>query len=372
MSARFRPFARLMAALFCTSFAVVLLGAGVAGPPPPPFSSAGPTVLIVFPFRTADGVDPESGRDYAFAVGKAMNGMQGLKVVLGDASVQQSDFLKVAAAANADYYLSGYISGTVNGTSNVLEQLVSRRSGTAVWGNTVRVSSAADINNQAPAIHDALMTYVGRGYYAILNPVATPPPPKEAPKKKNGITTPGTGSGGGPDVPRRTLDLPNEAYGFSSAPTAPPKVYASAAHPTRFAILPVTSSNYVPDAIKRYTENSLVVTLSHHGQPALPGDPEQTKHYLMHPQDTCKLTGSAYLVFGVIGARATDPTTGVEPWTDATYTPMVYDCTAQAYNRSSKPIRTSAFDWKTAVDRATYKATTDFFAKLGSSPAQHS
>ena len=29
-------------------------------------------------------------------------------------------------------------------------------------------------------------------------------------------------------------------------------------------------------------------------------------------------------------------TTGAEPWTNADYTPMVYDCKLQAYNRSKQ------------------------------------
>lgn len=360
MSVRLHPLMRFMAAVFCTSLAVALLGASAP-------ISTGPT-LVVFPFRTADGIDPVAGRDYAVALGHALQTAGGVNVVIADATTQPADFLKVTAANGGDYYISGFVSATVRGTSQVLEQLVSRRSGTAVWGVNAQIADDKDITDQGPVVRDALLTYASRGFYAIVN--ATPKPaPTKTPKasKKNGIESSGQGPGGAPQ--RRTLDLPNEAYGFSSAPTAVPKLYASSAHPARFAVLAVTGT--VADVEKRYAEASLVSTLSHHSQPALPGDPETTKHWLIHPSDTCAQTGASYLVFGVLSTRSTDPTSGVEPWTDASYTPMVYDCTAQAYNRASKPIRTSAFDWKTAVDRATFKATTDFFGKLPGAASNH-
>ena len=363
MSVRLHPFMRFMAAVFCTSFAIALLGASA----PAAFSN-GPTIVI-FPFKTADGLDPANGREYALALGHAIETAGGITVVMGDVATPQSEFLKATAAKDGDYYLTGFVSAPIRGTTSVLEQLVSRRSGTAVWGITAQITTDKDILDQGPVVHDALLTYASRGYYAIINATPQPAPTKTPkPDKKNGITS-SSGGGGNGGPPRRTLDLPNEAYGFSSAPTAQPKVYASTAHPARFAILAVSGA--IADVEKRYAEASLVNTLSHHSQPALPGDPEQTRHWLIHPSDTCAQTGAAYLVFGTLSTHSTDATSGVEPWTDASFTPMVYDCAAQAYNRASKPIRTSAFDWKTAVDRATFKATTDFFGKLPGAAATH-
>jgi TolB-like protein len=355
----------------CVAFA-----AGSLALAAPTASLAGMPVIVVFPFKTADGLDAANGRAYAVAIGNALQAQPGIKVVMADPSTQPSDFLHVTAASGGDYYLSGYIAGASSGGTTVLEQIVSRRSGTAVWGATAHIATAADITDQGPVVHDALMAYATRGYYAIINSTPTPIPVKMPKAKKNGITTSADGGAPAPgQTPRRTLDLPNEAYGFSSAPTAQPMLYASADHPARFAVLAVSGST-IDETMRRYVVNSLVNTLTHHGQPALPGDPEKTKHFLIHPQDTCKVTGAAFLVFGIATSHSTDATSGVEPWTNADYTPMVYDCTAQAYNRSAHPIRSSAFDWKTAFDRATLKATTDFFAKLPgatptNTPAKH-
>lgn len=365
MSLRIRPLLAVMLAVMCAALATSFAGAA------PAVLLAGTPVVVVFPFRTADGIDQQQGRDYAIALGNALQATPGLKVVMADPSTQRGDFLHVTAASGGDYYVTGYIAGAASDGTTVLEQLVSRRSGTAVWGVTAHIATPADIANQGPVVHDALMAHVTRGFYAIINPTPTPIAVKTPkPVKKNGLNPGNSGDEppGAAQKPRRTLDLPNEAYGFSSAPTAQPILYASADHPARFAVLSITGST-VTDTMKRYVINSLVRTLTHHGQPALPGDPEATKHFLIHPQDTCRVTGASFLVFGVVSAHSTDATTGVEPWTNADYTPMVYDCSAQAYNRGAHPIRSAAFDWKTAFDRATYKATTDFFAKLpGATP----
>lgn len=358
----FRPLVRLLVAVLCASLATAL----VAASPPPVFGAA--PVVVIFPFKTADGLDPVNGQEYAVAIGNAITKAGGIKVIVGDPATTQSNFLHVTAASGGDYYLTGFVSMPVRGTSSVLEQIVSRRSGTAVWGYTANVANDSDIRDQGPIVQNALLTYVMRGYSNVIKSTPAPAPTKYvAEKKKNGISA----GGGAPipgETPHKTLDLPNEAYGYSSAPTPQPKQYASAAHPTRFAIMNITGAS-APDAIKHYTEDSLVNTLSHHGQPAAQGDPDQTKHFLMHPQDTCKQTGSAFLVFGTIATKSTDVTLGIDSWTDARFTPMIYDCAAQEYNRTAKPIAASAVNWKTAVDLATLKAVTDFFSKLGKTSA---
>lgn len=357
----FPALVRFGVAVFCAAFASLLIA---ASPPPAAFGGP-PPVVVVFPFKTSDGLDPVNGREYAIALGAALTKAGGVKVIMADPATPTSEFLKVTAASGGDYYISGFVQEPVRGNTLVLEQIVSRKSGTAVWGNTAHIVNDSDIRDQGPIVHDALITYASRGYYTVLNatpaPAATKAPDK---KQKNGIST--STANGGPQpgqTPRRTLDLPNEAYGYSSAATPQPKEYASATHPTRFAILPITGPT-APDVMKRYTEDSLVNTLSHHGQPALAADPEATKHYLMHPSDTCKQTGAQFLVFGLISTRSTDVTLGVDSWTDARYTPRVYDCAAGEYHLKINAVAASAFNWKTAIDRATLKAVNDVFSKL--------
>ena len=361
-----RWLANVFIALVCTSFATALLA---ASPPPSLLPALGPIpVLVVFPFKTGAGIDPADGSSYASMIGNAITSAGGVKVVMGDPATPPADVLHATAAAGGDYYLTGYVTGPGRSYTSVLEQLVSRRSGTTVWGTNALVSTETDISDQASVIRQALLGYVGRGYLAVINATPTPQPTKEPAKSKKNSVAKDTPSGSAAEAPRKTLNLPPEAYGFSSAPTAQPKLYASTAHPTRFAIMGITGANE-PEAIKHYAETSLVNTLTHHGQPALMSDPEIAKHFLMHPQDICKQIATQYLVFGTIATKSTDPTQGVGEWTDARFTPMVYDCVAHAYNRTSRAIGGSAFRWQTAVDRATSKATSDFFSKLGKAGA---
>jgi hypothetical protein len=365
MFLRFRPLERFFAGVLCASFAAVLLAAS-----PPGFNS--PVTVVMFPFRTGEGIAPSDGIDYATALGNALTQLGGIKVVMGDPATKVTEYLHATAAAGGDYYVTGSVNTPVRNAIAVLEQIVSRRSGTAVWGNTAQISNESDIRLQAPVIRDALVAYTNRGYFAVINATPTPAPTKAPPaKKKNGIETSASGPSGNP-TPRKPLDLPNEAYGFSSDPTAKPILYASVSNPSRFAIMGITGA-YVPDVMKRYAEKSLVNTLSHHGQPAALGDPDVTKHFLMHPQDVCKQTATQFLVFGTVGTKSADPrkdpANDDDSWIDAQYTPMIYDCTAQQYNRTAKAIHASAYNWRTAVDRATLKATTDFFSKLGKTSA---
>jgi hypothetical protein len=354
MFASFRPLAWLFAAALCLA---ITIPAGAAGPP---------TILVVFPFRVADGLDADNGNVYATAIGNAITAAgDGVKVIFAPRGTAQADYLHVTIADGGDYYLSGYIAPPINGSAAVLEQLVSRRSGTAVWGNTAQIAVGNDmsgISAQGPIVRNALIAYTTRGYFAILNPTPAPAPVRtDKAKPKSGLV--GSGGGGGAQPPK-PLDLPNEAYGFSSAPTAPPKVYATADHPSRFAILAVTGK-IAPQIIRTYTATSLVSTLSHHGQSAAEADPVTTEHSLIHPAATCKLTGSNYLVFPQIATYSTDATSGNDEWTDAHLSLIVWDCNNGVYLRP-KPFLASAFSWKTAIDRATLKSITAYLTKLAS------
>jgi hypothetical protein len=351
MFASFRPLAWLFAAVLAL---VVAVPVAAAGPP---------TVLVVFPFRVADGLDADNGNVYASAIANAITAAgDGVKVILAPAT-DQADYLHVTSADGADYYLSGFIAPPIRGSAAVLEQLVSRRSGTAVWGNTAQITVGPDttaIADQGPIVRNALIAYTTRGYFLILNPTPAPAPVHtDKAKPPSGFV--GSGGGGG-GAPKKPLDLPNEAYGFSSAPTAPPKVYASADHPSRFAVLAVTGS-LAPEVIRTYTATSLIATLSHHGQSAAAGDPVATAHSLIHPAATCKVTGSNYLVFPQIQTTSTDATSGDDAWTNAHLSLIVWDCNNNVYLRP-KPFLASAFSWKVAIDRATLMSITAYLTKL--------
>jgi hypothetical protein len=112
-----------------------------------------------------------------------------------------------------------------------------------------------------------------------------------------------------------------------------------------------------------YAESSLLSTLIRHGQTAAAGDPATTEHSLVHPQDTCKTTGAAFLLFPRLLTTSTDMAAGVDAWTDARLQLLVWNCAKQRYERPD-PFVASAFSSRSAIDRATLKTVTTYLTKL--------
>jgi TolB-like protein len=358
MIVRFSPLMRLLCAVFCIALATTLMGATSSLLPP--------TTLVIFPFRQAEGLDPQRGLDYVSRLGATLKDLGGVNVVMGDPATAQADFLHVAKAAGADYYLIGFVAPPTNNMYAVIEQIVSARSGTVVWSNTAHIGANADVIDQAPVIKNALVAYSSRGYYAVLNPTPKPSPAPSSTAKKNGVSVGGGGGGGA--APKKPLDLPNEAYGFSSGPTAPPKLYASASNPSRFVVV-ASTGKLVPPVIRDYTTSSLIIALKRHGQTAAQGNPDTTVHWIFRGHDICTDTGAAFLVSGSVSTKSLDPTRGDGIWTDAYVNVALYDCAAQKFEQSTKPMYGGAFSWKTAVDNATNTAVKDYLLKISASVA---
>jgi hypothetical protein len=327
-----------------------------AGTPP----STAPT-LVLFPLREAEGLDPRYGSDFVTKVAAALTAGGAVKVVMGDPATVPADFLHTTKANGGDFYLTGFVAPPANGQMAVIEQVVSARSGIVVWSSTAHISRDDDILDQGPILQNAIVTYATRGYFAILNPTPKPVAAPTAPPKKNGISVPGGGGGGA--TPKPPLDLPNEAYGYSSKPTAPPKQYASASHPSRFVILTIAGKT-VPPVIRDYAVDSLVIALQRHGQTVGLGDPATTQHPIFRGAEICAQTGAGYLVFGSVSTKSTDMTNGQDIWTEASLNVAVYDCGAQKFEQAPKPLLGDAFNWKTAVDHATNMAVTSYLLKV--------
>ena len=278
MLVSFRPLARLIAAVLCTSLAVVLIGANA-----PTFFSS-PT-LVIFPLRTTEGTDPTPGSGYATTLGTALGALGGVNVVMGNSATAPADYLRVAKLNGGDFYFMGSIAPPVRNAATVIEQIVSTRSGVVVWSGTAYITGQDDILNQAPVVKQALFAYTTRAYAQVLNspppkPLrVTTPAPTPAPKKGATVASGGAARQTGPGTDGPPLKLPNEAYGFSSKPTAPPKIYASSSRPSRFVVLNFVGNN-VPPRVRDYAVNSLVTALKRHGQTAAEGDPAYSAHRL--------------------------------------------------------------------------------------------
>lgn len=358
---------QLIVALFCLTFAVALIG---ATPPPslPPALGPAPTIMI-FPMRQPEGLDPKAGIGYALKLGNALAALGGVKVIAGDPATTVSDYLHVAKAAGADFYMMGSVAPPLNNAVAVVQQVVSTRTGIVSWSGTAYVSSEEDVTAQAPLIKTAITQYETRGYMAILNPTPVPaqrPTPTPAPQRNRLTASAGGGAGGGgKGADQPPLALPNEAYGFSSKPTAPPKVYASAANPSRFVVLTFIGKNVTPQ-VRDYTVDSLIKALKKHGQSAAEGNPDTTGHRLPSA-DLCASTGAAYLVFGSVTGSSTkgNENSNWIPHSDASIVLAAYDCATQSFVATTKNSRGEGARWTDAVDRAANAAVTSYLLKIG-------
>lgn len=358
---------RLMTAVFCMSLAVTLMGAENSSlllPAP---------VLVLFPLSHPEGTDASSGVAYSEQLAAALKSLGGVKVIVGDPATAPADFLRVAKAAGGEYYFMGSIAPPLNNAAAVIEEIVSTRSGTIVWSKTAYVARPTDVADQAPVVKDGLLKYADRGYFLVLNPTPKPiPTPTLDAKKKPAVASGGNGAKGGatpPPILRIPGDnapekLPNEAYGYSSKPTAPPKVYASASKPSRFVVLNFVPKNVLPE-VRDYTIDSLTATLKRHGQSAAEGNPLTTLHRLPGAA-VCAETGAGYLVFGDVTAKATvaNEYNNDMGHVDASLDVAVFDCVADRFVPAAKGVRGSGHPWQNAVDAATTKAVNGYLLKL--------
>lgn len=355
---------RLLVALFCVTLTVTLIDAS-----PSPLG-ASPTIMI-FPMRQPEGLDPKAGIGYSVKLGGALTALGGVKVVLGDPATAASDYLHAAKSAGADFYMMGSVAPPINNAVAVVQQVVSTRTGIVSWSGTAYINSEDDVIAQAPLIKTALTQYETRGYMAILNPTPVPvqtPSPTPAPKGKRVSINNG---GGGPTGPNSAdqppLKLPNEDYGFSSKPTAPPKVYASAARPSRFVVLTFVGKGVTP-TVRDYTVDALVKALKKHGQTAAEGNPDTTGHRLPSV-DLCTSTGAAYLVFGSVSGASTkgNDFSNYVPHSDASIAVAAYECSTQRFVQTAKEVRGSGARWTDAVDKAANAAVINYLLKFTTS-----
>jgi hypothetical protein len=348
-------------ALFCVTLAVALVDAS-----PAPLGAA-PTIMI-FPMRQPEGLDPKAGIGYSTKLGSALSALGGVKVVLGDPATAMSDYLHVAKAAGADFYMMGSVAPPINNAVAVVQQVVSTRTGVVSWSGTAYISSSDDVASQAPLIKTALTTYETRGYMAILNPTPVPvqtASPTPAPKGRRVSTDSGAGGRATGSADQAPLKLPNEAYGFSSKPTAPPKVYASAGRPSRFVVLTFIGKGVTPQ-VRDYTVDSLIKALKKHGQSAAEGNPDETGHRLPSV-DLCAATGATYLVFGSVSGSSTkgNDFSNFVPHSDAAIAVAAYDCAGQRFVQTAKEVRGSGARWTDAVDKAANAAVINYLLKVG-------
>jgi hypothetical protein len=113
-------------------------------------------LVVVFPFDASSDIKPGTGAAAAQLYVQQMNAAGGIDTIAAPASVKRTDYSTYASGVKADYYLAGYMTPLGNGVS-VVEQVVSVRSGTIVYGQTAQIESFQDATAQARMIHDGIV-----------------------------------------------------------------------------------------------------------------------------------------------------------------------------------------------------------------------
>lgn len=151
-------------------FLVLALGAALPSvsapkPRPTPAPTAAPTappavqslpIIVVYPFGASSDIPAGDGGKAADLFVQVMNNDGGLDAIGAPASVKKDDYLSYARKVDADYYVTGYMTPLGNGVS-LVEQVVSTRSGTMIFGQTSQIDSFADASSQAITIHDGII-----------------------------------------------------------------------------------------------------------------------------------------------------------------------------------------------------------------------
>ncbi len=156
---------RLLVVALVALFGLPLLGAE-------PLLFAKPSV-IVYPFTaSASSIDREASSRLATIIASRMAETGQVSVIPPPPGTERKDYLSVARAHNADYYVSGYMSPLGNGVS-LVEQVVSTTTGIVLFSQSGQINTY----NEAAGQGDDLATFISRHANRGLAAIPTAPPP---------------------------------------------------------------------------------------------------------------------------------------------------------------------------------------------------
>jgi TolB-like protein len=222
-----------------------------------------PTV-IVYPFSAnTSTVDREASSRLATIIATGMANSGKVFVTPPPPGTERKDFLSVARANHADYYISGFISPLGNGVS-VVEQVVSTVSGIVVYSQSAQLATYDDAAGQGDDLANLVTRHANRG----LAGIGTPPPqasptaapssgpeanlgklfkrrPKATPTPKptvkpSGVPIASTSVAAPPtSAPRTVAAVPVPPRAATPTPAPPPPPPAAAIAAGQYAVLPV-------------------------------------------------------------------------------------------------------------------------------------
>lgn len=178
---------RRIPAVFLLCLGIALAGAApsrpTSKPAPTPTPATAPEqvtslpIIVVFPFGTSSDIPAANGEKAANLFVQVMNSAGGLDAIGAPATVKHENYLGYARTVNADYYVTGYMTPLGEGVS-LVEQVVSTRSGTMIFGQTAQINSFEDASSQAITVHDGIVAQeqAFKAQYQSAQATATPAP----------------------------------------------------------------------------------------------------------------------------------------------------------------------------------------------------
>lgn len=178
---------RRIPAVFFLCLGIALIAAAPPRPTPIPKPTASPAVappqvnslpiIVVFPFGTSTDIPAANGEKAANLFVQVMNSAGGLDAIGAPSTIKHENYLGYARTVNADYYVTGYMTPLGEGVS-LVEQVVSTRSGTMVFGQTAQIDSFADASSQAITVHDGIVAQeqAFKAQYQSAQATSTPAP----------------------------------------------------------------------------------------------------------------------------------------------------------------------------------------------------
>jgi hypothetical protein len=219
--------------------------------------------VIVYPFvATGASVDREAGSRLATILAEQMSTTGKVRVIPPPPGTDRADYLKIALANNADYYVTGYLTPLGDAIA-VVEQVVSTTTGIVVFSQTAQIKTYSDAAGQGEDLGAFIATHANRGLAAIgtAPPQSSPTPaPSSGPQanltsllnRKRGKKTTATTAPAPTPIPSApAAALTNVARPPTAAPATPTPAPVAAATiaPKTVAAAGTHTADYVVLAI---------------------------------------------------------------------------------------------------------------------------
>ncbi len=179
---------------------------------------------MVYPFSTngSSSIDREASSRLATIIATRMAGTGKVTVTPPPPGTERKDYLSVARAHDADYYVAGYLSPLGSGVS-LVEQVVSAATGIVVFSQSAQLTTYDDAGSQGDDLANFIWAHANRG----LASIPTPPPQS---------TSPSPAPSSGPEANLNKLFSRRKKAAATPAPAPKPATSAPAAALTNVAV----------------------------------------------------------------------------------------------------------------------------------------